>query len=119
MLVRDKEKKEDRSPTYKVELVGKDCEEGLTVQSKHDGEIGAQRAPHKHMVDDGPEACVESNLHNHTQTNTQNTRGAHLICMTEQYLKCREYLVNATLASLTCTLTTITRAVAVVTAKVW
>lgn len=49
-----------------MELIGKDPEEGLTVQGEHDGEVGAQRAPHKHMVDDCPEACVKSDLHNHT-----------------------------------------------------
>ncbi|TNN75743.1 hypothetical protein EYF80_014106 [Liparis tanakae] len=27
-----------RGPTYKVELIGKDPEEGLTLQSEHDGE---------------------------------------------------------------------------------
>lgn len=63
--------KDNREPTYKVELIGKDPEEGLTVQSKHDGEVGAQRAPHKHMVDNCPEACVKSDLHSHTHTETQ------------------------------------------------
>lgn len=52
-----------REPTYKVELIWKDPEEGLTVQSKHDGEVGAHRAPDKHMVENCPEACVESDLH--------------------------------------------------------
>lgn len=45
-----------------MELIGKDPEERLTVQGEHDGEVGAQRAPHTHMVDDRPEACVESDL---------------------------------------------------------
>ena len=53
-----------------MELIGKDPEEGLTVQSDHDGEEAAQRAPHKHVVDNSPEACVESDLRNHTQTDT-------------------------------------------------
>lgn len=69
--------KENRGPTYEVELIGKDPEEGLTVQSEHDGEVGAQRAPHKHMVDNCPEACVKSDLHNRAQTHMQNTPGMH------------------------------------------
>lgn len=68
---------EDRGLTYEVELIGKDPEEGLTVQSEHDGEVGAQRAPHKHMVDNCPEACVKSDLHNHTQTHMQKTAEVH------------------------------------------
>lgn len=58
-----------------MELTGKDPEEGLTVQGKHDGEVGAQRAPHKHMVDDCPEACVKSNLH--TETHAETTAQVH------------------------------------------
>lgn len=57
--------------TYKAELIGKDPEEGLTVQSEHDCEVGAQRAPHKHMVDNCPEACVKGNLYNHTHRKRQ------------------------------------------------
>lgn len=48
--------------TYKVELIGKISEEGLAVQRKHDCEKGAQRAPHKHMVEDSPESRVQSDL---------------------------------------------------------
>lgn len=49
-----------------MELVGKDPEEGLAVQRKHDGEIRTQRAPHKHVVNNCPEACIESDLQNQT-----------------------------------------------------
>lgn len=59
----DRQINRKRGPTYKVELIWKDPEEGLTVQSKHDGEVRAQRAPDKHMVENCPEACVESDLH--------------------------------------------------------
>lgn len=62
--------------TYKVELIGKDPEEGLTVQSQHDGEVGAQRAPHKHMVDYCPEARVQRDLH-HTQRHVKKTAEVH------------------------------------------
>lgn len=48
--------------TCKAELIREDFEEGLTVQSEHDGEVGAQRAPDEHMVDDGPEARVQGDL---------------------------------------------------------
>lgn len=58
--------------TYKVELIGKDLEETLTVQGEHDGEIGSQRAPHKHMVDNRPESCVKSDLCNQTNTHNKN-----------------------------------------------
>lgn len=104
-------------PTYKVELIGKDPEEGLTVQGEHDGEVGAQRAPHKHMVDNCPEACVKSDLHNHTQRCTVNTQWRNRQQLNMEVASCRN--ANTTPAPLTCTLTTMTRAVAVVTAKVW
>lgn len=76
----------EQGRTYKVELIRKDPEEGLTVQSKHDDEIGAQRAPHKHMVEHCPEAGIENNLQ--TQTCKQNkknkppenSRCSQLIC---------------------------------------
>lgn len=77
VFVCDRQIKENRGPTYKVELVGKDPEQGLTVQSEHDGEVGPQRAPHKHMVDKRPEACVKSDLKNHTETRVQKTAEAH------------------------------------------
>lgn len=51
-------KDESKGPTYESELIGKDPEEGLAVQRKHDGEIGAHRAPNEHVVKDRPEACI-------------------------------------------------------------
>lgn len=53
----------ERRPTYKVELIWKDPKETLTVQRKHDGEVRAQRAPDKHVVENCPEAGVERDLH--------------------------------------------------------
>lgn len=80
--------KDNREPTYKVELIGKDPEEGLTVQSEHDGEVGAQRAPHKHMVDNCPEACVKSDLHNYTHTQ-KNSRVAQSMMMEQTVVQYR------------------------------
>lgn len=71
--------KETRGQTYKVELIGEDPEESLTVQSEHDGEVGAHRAPHKHMVDKCPEACVKSDLHIRTHRHIQKDGAAQLI----------------------------------------
>lgn len=48
--------------TYKVQLTGEAPEQALTLQNKHDAEVGAQRAPHTHMVNDCPEASVQGNL---------------------------------------------------------
>lgn len=58
------------SLTCKAELIRKDGEEGLTVQGEHDGEVGAQRAPHVHMVEDSPETRVKGDLRTHTHTHT-------------------------------------------------
>lgn len=65
-----------RALTYKAELIGKDPEEGLTVQSKHDGEVEAQRAPHKHVVENRPEACVKSDLYHRTHKKQQSCTGS-------------------------------------------
>lgn len=51
-------KDESEGPTYEAEVIGKDPEEDLAVQRKHDGEIGAHRAPNEHVVKDRPEACI-------------------------------------------------------------
>ena len=61
-----------------MELIREDPKESLTVQSEHDGEVGAHRAPHKHVVDKCPEACVKSDLHSHRHMQ-KNSRAAQLI----------------------------------------
>lgn len=81
--------KETRGLTYKVELIGKDPEESLTVQSEHDGEVAGHRAPHKHVVDYCPEACVKSDLHVHTHRHTckkQKSSTVNTLWSNRQYL---------------------------------
>lgn len=55
--------------TQEVELLGEDAEEEAAVHGEEDGEVGAQRAPHKEVIDGRPVARVQCNLcHAHTNT---------------------------------------------------
>lgn len=110
--------------THEAELVGEHLEEAIAVHGKEDGKVGCQAAPDEEVVDGRPEARVQTDLaeRGRRRQGSRDSQGA-LSMATGPSLhvpSVRRPPPGVAQDSLpTCTLTTITREVATVTAKDW
>lgn len=110
--------------THEAELVGEHLEEAVAVHGEEDGKVGGQAAPDEEVVDGRPETRVQPDLaeRGRRRQGSEDGHGAQGTAPgqngTQTFTHVCDRLGLSSRAP-TCTLTTITREVATVTAKDW
>lgn len=110
--------------THKAELVGEHLEEAVAVHGEEDGKVGGQAAPDEEVVDGRPETRVQPDLveRGRRRQGSEDGHGAQGTAPgqngTQTFTRVC-YRLGLSSRVPTCTLTTITREVATVTAKDW